>query len=45
MNRPTMIAQMESHQQEWDICIIGGGATGLGSAIDAASRGYSTILF
>src|SRR6476659_8800733 len=45
MHRQTMIAQMESHQHEWDICIIGGGATGLGSAIDAASRGYSTILF
>jgi len=45
MNRQKMIAHMESHQHEWDICIIGGGATGLGSAIDAASRGYSTILF
>jgi glycerol-3-phosphate dehydrogenase len=30
---------------EWDICIIGGGATGLGIAVDAASRGYSTVLF
>lgn len=29
---------------EWDICIIGGGATGLGIAVDAASRGYKTIL-
>jgi glycerol-3-phosphate dehydrogenase len=28
----------------WDICIIGGGATGLGIAVDAASRGYKTIL-
>ncbi len=36
---------MESHSAEWDVCIIGGGATGLGAAIDAASRGYSTILF
>ena len=40
-----MIQQLESHSGEWDICIIGGGATGLGCAIDAASRGYSTILF
>ncbi|HZV43361.1 MAG TPA: FAD-dependent oxidoreductase, partial [Saprospiraceae bacterium] len=31
--------------QEWDVCIIGGGATGLGAAVDAASRGYKTILF
>ena len=30
---------------EWDICIIGGGATGLGIAVDAASRGYKTVLF
>jgi glycerol-3-phosphate dehydrogenase len=30
---------------EWDICIIGGGATGLGTAVDAASRGLSTVLF
>lgn len=28
----------------WDIIIIGGGATGLGLAVDAASRGYSTLL-
>lgn len=28
----------------WDIVIIGGGATGAGVAIDAASRGYSTLL-
>lgn len=27
-----------------DVLIIGGGATGLGCAVDAASRGYSTIL-
>jgi glycerol-3-phosphate dehydrogenase len=28
----------------WDLIIIGGGATGLGAAVDAASRGYSTLL-
>jgi glycerol-3-phosphate dehydrogenase len=28
----------------WDVLIIGGGATGLGIAVDAASRGFSTIL-
>ncbi len=38
-----MIQQLESGS-EWDICIIGGGATGLGTALDAASRGYRTIL-
>jgi glycerol-3-phosphate dehydrogenase len=45
MDRQHMIQQLEAHKGEWDICIIGGGATGLGSAIDAASRGYKTILF
>ncbi len=30
--------------QEWDFCIIGGGATGLGVAVDAASRGFRTVL-
>jgi len=30
--------------QPHDICIIGGGATGLGIAVDAASRGFRTIL-
>ncbi len=28
----------------WDVLVIGGGSTGLGSAVDAASRGYSTLL-
>jgi glycerol-3-phosphate dehydrogenase len=28
----------------WDIIIIGGGASGMGIAIDAASRGYKTLL-
>ncbi|MEO9210001.1 MAG: glycerol-3-phosphate dehydrogenase/oxidase [Ginsengibacter sp.] len=30
--------------EEWDIAIIGGGATGLGIAVDAATRGYKTLL-
>ena len=28
----------------WDVIVIGGGATGLGAAVDAASRGYRTLL-
>ncbi len=38
-----MIQQLEA-AHEWDICIIGGGATGLGIAVDAASRGLKTLL-
>src|SRR5690606_7962137 len=29
---------------KWDVIIIGGGATGLGTAVDAATRGYKTLL-
>jgi glycerol-3-phosphate dehydrogenase len=28
----------------WDVIVIGGGATGLGTAVDAASRGFKTLL-
>lgn len=35
----------ELHQvQEWDIIVIGGGATGLGVAVDAAQRGFKVLL-
>jgi glycerol-3-phosphate dehydrogenase len=42
-NRDEYITLLEQ-EQLWDILIIGGGATGLGTALDAASRGYKTIL-
>ena len=43
MNR---IEQLEKliENKEFDIIIIGGGATGLGCAVDAAARGYKTLL-
>jgi len=31
-------------EPNWDVLIIGGGATGLGAAVEAASRGYRTVL-
>lgn len=43
MNRNSTIAEL-TDDTLWDIVIIGGGATGLGSAVDAASRGYKTLL-
>src|SRR5688572_26647804 len=43
MNRQEQIDKLNSIR-EFDICIIGGGATGLGIAVDAASRGCKTIL-
>ncbi|RYE21808.1 MAG: glycerol-3-phosphate dehydrogenase/oxidase [Sphingobacteriaceae bacterium] len=35
---------MINTSQEWDVIIIGGGATGLGTALDSALRGYKTLL-
>ena len=35
---------MLRQDQTWDIVVIGGGASGLGIALDAASRGYETLL-
>jgi len=43
MKRREQIAKLDS-VKEFDICIIGGGATGLGIAVDAASRGCKTVL-
>jgi glycerol-3-phosphate dehydrogenase len=42
-NRESFIRQV-GEQDNWDVVIIGGGATGLGTAVDAASRGYRTLL-
>ncbi len=44
MNRNEMISRIKHNQQPWDLIIIGGGATGLGCAIESASRGYQTLL-
>lgn len=39
-----MLDRLEAHDEPWDLLIIGGGATGLGAAIESASRGYTTLL-
>jgi glycerol-3-phosphate dehydrogenase len=44
MNRELLIAEIENQNKCWDIIIIGGGSTGLGSALDAASRSFKTLL-
>src|SRR5437867_11469493 len=44
MNRDESLSRVEAERGAWDIVVIGGGATGLGSALDAASRGYRTLL-
>ena len=44
MNRAEMLDRLRSERAEWDILVIGGGATGVACALDAASRGYRTAL-
>src|SRR5690606_12690868 len=43
-DRAQLLRTVETNHQVWDILIIGGGATGLGVALDASSRGLSTLL-
>ncbi|HZQ17983.1 MAG TPA: FAD-dependent oxidoreductase [Terriglobales bacterium] len=45
MNRSEMLDRVRAHTKPWDMVIVGGGATGVGVAIDAASRGYDVLLF
>jgi len=45
MNRSEMLSRIRGHSKPWDIVVVGGGATGTGVAIDAASRGYQVLLF
>lgn len=44
MKREESLQKIKQNNQPWDIIVIGGGSTGLGAAVDAASRGYSTLL-
>ena len=44
MNREEMLARVAEQTGEWDLVIVGGGATGVGVAVDAASRGYDVLL-
>src|SRR5579864_1707118 len=47
MNRERSLARLAGERaarRPWDVVVIGGGATGLGSAVDAAARGYRTLL-
>ncbi|AMO23036.1 glycerol-3-phosphate dehydrogenase/oxidase [Ramlibacter solisilvae] len=43
MNREQLLERL-ARPATYDIAIIGGGATGLGVALDAAARGYSVVL-
>jgi glycerol-3-phosphate dehydrogenase len=43
MNRAHALAQL-ARPVTYDVAIVGGGATGLGVALDAAARGFSVVL-
>ncbi len=42
-NRVSLIKQLQENSN-WDVIVIGGGATGLGVALDSITRGYKTLL-
>ena len=44
INRNNLISNISSEDTIWDVIVIGGGATGLGAALDSSSRGYKTLL-
>jgi len=44
MNRPALLSRARDRTEPWDLVVIGGGATGAGVAVDAASRGYAVLL-
>ena len=45
MDRNQLLSRLDDQNKVWDVVVIGGGATGLGCAVDAAARGYSVALF
>src|SRR5438270_911836 len=44
MNRTEILDRVRQREKPWDIIVIGGGATGVGCAVDAASRGLDVLL-
>ena len=45
MDRSLLLSRLDDQEKVWDVVVIGGGATGLGCAVDAAARGYEVALF
>lgn len=44
MHRETMRAALDAARDPWDVLVVGGGATGLGCALESATRGMRTVL-
>src|SRR4051794_15722137 len=45
IDRPLNLARAFDENDVWDVIVVGGGATGVGIAVDAATRGYRCVLF
>jgi glycerol-3-phosphate dehydrogenase len=44
MHREAMRAALDAARDPWDVLVIGGGATGLGCALESVTRGFRTAL-
>jgi glycerol-3-phosphate dehydrogenase len=44
VNRDELLSRLFTRSEPWDLIVVGGGATGVGVAVDAASRGYDVLL-
>ncbi|NIG56965.1 glycerol-3-phosphate dehydrogenase/oxidase [Chitinophaga sp. Cy-1792] len=44
MKREEIVDSLRTDLEPWDIIVVGGGATGLGAALEAVTRGYRTLV-
>ncbi|MFP4127088.1 MAG: glycerol-3-phosphate dehydrogenase/oxidase [Alphaproteobacteria bacterium] len=44
MDRDAHLERLQAEPPFFDVIVVGGGATGLGTAVEAAARGYKTLL-
>src|SRR6187397_1127072 len=44
LHRPRFLQRVAERKEPWDIVVVGGGSTGIGIALDAASRAYSVLV-
>jgi len=44
VRREEMLERVRARTAPWDLLVVGGGATGVGIALDAAARGYEVLL-
>jgi len=44
MDRDRLLERARTRTEPWDVLVVGGGATGVGTALDAAARGHDVLL-